>query len=472
VLSYCRTLIYPLSLDFDIFWAVSGFVYHSLYSLDLSHDASVFSANSRILSPCFAYTHAESSFSVDLIRVFSVVFRIISCNMSQQDRPLKNNRAPRVFPDGNTGLLAILPLPATCSLSTIPPLPATRPLRATRSSYLLATTISRTKNALPDQLSSSPNHLGTSNNLSSPIVRALDRQSTLYKVHKQGNRHGAPSRKASPLAGTIIDSTTSNLGFGRQNNRRPMHPQPIGANKLPVSSQARPPVLLSRSSLNRLQSSQRPIKRKRATPTKALQQNQSQLLIQNLADIKPFEKLTALEYVLGTSLQSSEVSDDLRRLQLATKVHRNVVTSLAGPQLIRRDGLPQRSLMLQIKDLGLGQLSIAKNSECCSFCKFECNYGSSNPDILLPASASYQICTDCQPTRFFDEVLEILKQPQMSTLVSLSRKANIFPLGTQITPKYPMREYFSPHGSSCDANGQCSHQAAVWGSSDYRCQIV
>lgn len=330
--------------------------------------------------------------------------------MSNTDGPFQNSRLPKAILNGNAG-----------------PVSATRPVAVSRSFGMPATATSRMGNALLSQLSSSPN------------VRALARDGTAYKVLKQDDRHEASSRIISLPNGIIASSAASYSSLGGHANRPSLLPQLTGSIHLSESRQELPPVPSSRSSIVRVQKSKRPIKLKRATPTKVPHQNKNQTLINNLADMRPFEKLAALGFILRTSLQGSDSVKDLRRLQLATTIHRNVSSSLANQRSIRQDGLPQQNLILEIKDLGLGQLAIVMDQSSCSFCKFECNYGSSDPHILLPASASYQICTDCQPTSFFDDAFKNIRLPRISAPSSVFRQANSLPLAAQITPKYQMR---------------------------------
>jgi hypothetical protein len=336
--------------------------------------------------------------------------------MSKQDRPLEDYRPSKTLSDDNTGSLS-----------------------ASRPSSLRTMTISRIGNTLPNQLSSSPNVPDTSDRLSSPSVRAFARQNTDHKIHKHENRQEAYSQRP-PVPDGAINSTISNLVLGSHADKPPLPSQPPGTIRRSVSIQAQPLVLSLMSSLGRIQRSMHPIRRKRATPTKPQQQNHTIPLINNLADAKPFEKLAALEVFLRTSAQSLESVDDLRRLQLATTIHRNVETSLARRRSLHQDSLLRQKLLLHVKDLGLGQLVVVKNQDSCSFCKFECNYGSSNATILLPASASYQSCLDCQPTRLFEEEYKNIKLPQTSSSVSLLKQASTLTLGAGAIPKFRIRE--------------------------------
>jgi hypothetical protein len=366
--------------------------------------------------PCL-FTYQVTSFGRSRMGVLrELVWRIKSRNMSKQDRPLKDHRPLKTLSDDNTGSLS-----------------------ASRPSSLRTTTIFRIGNTLPDQMSSSPNVPDTSDRLSSPSVRAFARQNTVHEVHKHENSHGAYSQIL-PIPDGTINGTISNLVLGSHADQPPLPSQPPGTIRQSVSIQAHPSVLSLRSSLERIRRSKRPIRRKRATPTKPQQQNHIIPLINNLADAKPFEKLAALEVILRTSPQSSESVDDLRRLQLATTIHRNVETSLARRRSLHQDGLLRQNLVLDVKDLGLGQLIVVKNQDSCSFCKFECNYGSLNATILLPASASYQSCLDCQPTHLFEEEYKNIKLPQTSSSVSLLKKACSLPLGAGAIPKFRMRE--------------------------------
>jgi len=345
-----------------------------------------------------------------------LVWRIKSRNMSKQDRPLKDYRPSKTLSDNNT-----------------------RSLSASRPSSLRTMTVFQRENTLLDQLSSSPNVPETSDRLSSPSVRAFARQNTVRKVHSHENRQGAYSQRP-PVPDGAINSTISNPVLGSHADKPSLPSRPPGTIRQSVSIQAQPSVLSLRSFLEKIQRSKRPIRRKRATPTKPQQQNHTIPLINNLADAKPFEKLAALEVILRTSPQSLESVDDIRRLQLATTIHCNVETSLARRRSLHQDGLLRQNLLLHVKDLGLGQLVIVKNQDSCSFCKFECNYGSSNATILLPTSASYQSCLDCQPTRLFEEEYKDIKLPQMSPSVSLSKQASTLPLGAGAIPKFRMRE--------------------------------
>lgn len=337
--------------------------------------------------------------------------------MSKQNGALKINSIPKDPSDGST-----------------------RSLSTTRPSDLPATTLFSPGNTLQGHRTSSPNSLDASHRLSSPSVRALARQNAVHQVQRQQSRLGASTQKA-PILGGTRNSATS---ISSQVNRSLIFPGPITATGRPASIPAGPSVSFSnsssRSSLASIQKSKGPVSRKRATPTKPLQQHQRQRWSNKLAPVKPFQKLEALEVKLRNSPQSSNFNDDLRRLQLATTIHRCVKVSLAQQPAIKTDGLPQQILVPDIKDLGLGQLMVVEDQESCSFCSFECNYGCSNEEVLLPASASYHRCLDCQPTRLFDQGYENTQLPQTSPSVSVLEQASNAPLGAQAASEYRICE--------------------------------
>lgn len=320
---------------------------------------------------------------------------------------------------------------------------STRPHSTTRPSSLPVTTIVRPENTLPGHRASSPNSPDTMNRLSSPSVRALARQNTVSQAQRQQGRLGGPSQQSSTLGGTI-SSAARDSRLGGHVNRPFMPPRPPAAIRRSAPTQAGPSASFSNSSsgpsLVSIKKSKGPVSRKRATLTKALPRNQRQRLLNNSATIKPFEKLEALEVKLRTSPPSSKFGGDIQRLQLATTIHRSVKASLAQRPSIQQAGLPQQTLVPDIKDLGLGQLIVVEDQESCSFCNFECSYGSSNEEVLLPASTSYHRCLNCQPTRLFDEEYENTELPQTSSSVSVSIEASNAPLGVQAAPKYRICE--------------------------------
>jgi hypothetical protein len=335
--------------------------------------------------------------------------------MSTHDEALKNSRHPQDPSDGSTRSRSI-----------------------SRPSNLPATTISSPENTLPGHRISTPNSPNASHRLSSPSVRALVRQNTVNQVQRQQSRLGASTQRAPIIDGTRNSATRISC----QVNQPLVFPGHITATSRPALIQAGPSILfsnISRPSLVSIQKSKGPASRKGATPTKPFQQHQ-QRQSNNSAQVKPFQKLEALEVKLRTSPQGSKFSDDLRRLQLATTIHRTVKASLAQRPSIKQYRLPQQILVPDIKDLGLGQLMVVEDQVTCSFCSFECNYGCSNEAVLLPASASYHRCLDCQPTRLFDERYENAQLPQTSTSVSVLGRASNAPPGDQAAPQYQICE--------------------------------
>ncbi len=334
--------------------------------------------------------------------------------MSTPKRPFENSSPPRSFSDDNTGLLIV------GSLISLP-----------------ATTISQPENSLQGQLSSSPNVSDDSIRLSSPSVRALTRQSTANQIHGQQSQHGASSQINSIL-GSIVKSTKSNPSPAGHPNRPFVSPHTTATVRGSASTRADSLASFPKPSLGfssvKIRKSKRPVSRKRATPTKLLQRNQCQRRFNSLAEVKPFEKLAALEVKLRDSPQSLRLNDELRRVQLAIALHSNTKSSLARRSSLHKDGLAQQDLVRDIKDLGLGQVVVVEDRQSCSFCMFECNYGSSNAKVLLPASGSSHRCLDCQPTRVFDDAYESKELSEMSFCVSSLEGAN------KPTSKYRIRE--------------------------------
>jgi hypothetical protein len=339
--------------------------------------------------------------------------------MSKQNGALKDSRLPKTPSDDNTG-----------------------PPSTTHRSNLQATNIFRPENTLPERITSPfPDE---SNRLSSPSIRALARQRTGKQVQRRQGRHGASTRNASTLGGTI-NSATSNSSLSGHANRTLMLPGPITSVGRSASTQAGHSAFFSNSfsdsSFVNIARSKGPVSRKRATPTKPLRRNQRQRLSNSSAHVKPFEKLETLEAQLRTSQQSLEANDDLRRLQLAKSIHRSVEGSLAQQPSTNQDVLPRlQPPAPDIKDLALGKLIVVEDQDLCSFCMFECNYGSSNEKVLLPASASYHRCVSCHPTRHLDEEYEKLELPHTLSSVSVLEQAKNAPPGFQAASIYKICE--------------------------------
>jgi hypothetical protein len=132
--------------------------------------------------------------------------------------------------------------------------------------------------------------------------------------------------------------------------------------------------------------------------------------------------------------QGSITGDDLRSAERIKTIYPSVEILLPGQTPIHRGRLLHQDLVPELKHLALGQLGVVRDPKSCSFCIFECSYGSSDEVILLSASESYPTCVDCLETHFFDE------EYKNTELLPKSRPVSVLDNVSKLTDKYHIRE--------------------------------
>lgn len=157
-------------------------------------------------------------------------------------------------------------------------------------------------------------------------------------------------------------------------------------------------------------------------------------LANNSNSVNPF---TIFEVLGARSCRSQDgLESTSGLLQMAANIHHKVEISLATKPSTNRTIFEKQSPVLDIRDLALGKLAVVEDRNSCSFCMFECSFGSSNEDVLLPASSSYHKCTNCQDTHFFDNEYMKAGISHTSPEHSVLRQSNIAPFGFHTASEY------------------------------------
>lgn len=327
----------------------------------------------------------------------------------------------------------------------------------------------RAKNTFPKQLVALPGSLSPSNRLFSSETQRGDTRHAVNKVQSLPNSQGAYTSKASIFQDANSRTTNDPIASSRIQRlsvlllRRLTATQRLAIIPANSSGSSSVNIEMSKGLENRepgklFQSLQRACQQQPFL--RQLLGKFGRELADNLISVTPFTFFEVLEARWRTPIQSLEFSSDLQRFQQAAKVHHRMKLSLAKRPTTDL-GIPTRQPPTpDFRDLALGKLAVVQDQGSCSFCMFECSFGTSNEDVLLPASASYHRCTDCQDTRFFED--EYMKDNPYKTSSS-SPVSNTAQNGSQtVIPTYQICEFEIRYLKLTIADKQCSYQAIIW----------
>ena len=143
----------------------------------------------------------------------------------------------------------------------------------------------------------------------------------------------------------------------------------------------------------------------------------------------PFITFQVLAEEFHINSRITDTHNDVRRLELVTTIHKRVKKSLADQSRKETGILPRQPPTPDFRDLALGKLAVVKCPEQCSFCQFECFFGTLKEDVLLLASETSHCCDECRNPLAFRDEYEFLAEASQAFYERYSTDTENFDMG-------------------------------------------
>lgn len=113
--------------------------------------------------------------------------------------------------------------------------------------------------------------------------------------------------------------------------------------------------------------------------------------------------------------QPPDEHGDIPRCEKTLAIHESNIKSFMKQPAETCSVIPRQPPTPEFRDLGLGKLELVQNQEDCSFCQFQCYYGTSKAEVLSPTSATWHRCKDCQEPSIFSDELDFILESHSFT---------------------------------------------------------